>query len=287
MKQYLPHLSILAAGTCWGVLGLFSRHLLAAGLTPQDIVLVRNFGGLAAMTALFLLVDREVFRIKARHLPWFFGTGVVSVLLFTLMYFSAQQYCSLAIGAVLLYTAPTFVVLMSAALWKEPITKKKLAALALAFLGCAAVSGIFSGGLTATPRGLLLALGSGFFYATYSIFSRFALAHYKSLTVTYWTFVFAGVGALFITEPGAVAATVFSSGRLTLLALGMVVISTVLPYILYTRGLEKVESGKASILASVEPVVAALVGVIAFGEPMTAGAALGLGCILASVYILR
>ena len=77
------------------------------------------------------------------------------------MYFSAQQYCSLAIGAVLLYTAPTFVVLMSAALWKEPITKKKLAALALAFLGCAAVSGIFSGGLTAAAGGIAAAVFFG------------------------------------------------------------------------------------------------------------------------------
>lgn len=52
-------------------------------------------------------------------------------------------------------------------------------------------------------------------------------------------------------------------------------------------GLSRVESGKASILASVEPVAAALVGVLAFGEPMTAGVALGLLCILGCVYILR
>ena len=287
MKKYLPYLSILTAACCWGVLGLFSRHLLAADLTPRNIVLVRNFGGLFVMTVLFLIIDRSVFRIKLRHLPWFMGTGIVSVVVFTLMYFSCQQYCSLAVGAILLYTAPTFVVLMSAVLWKEPITKAKLLALVLAFLGCALVSGIFSGDLTVTAKGFWLGLGSGFFYATYSIFGRYALAHYQSLTVTYWTFVFAGLSALFITEPAQVAATVFSSGRLVLLALGMVVVSTVLPYIFYTRGLAQVESGKASILASLEPVVAALAGVIAFGEPMTAAVALGLVCILGSVYILR
>ena len=286
MKKYLPYLSILTAACCWGLLGLFSRRLLAAGMEPRHIVLVRNFGGLAAMTLLFLVIDRDVFRVKLRHLPYFAGTGVISVVLFTLMYFSCQQYCSLAVGAILLYTAPTFVVLMSALLWKEPITKQKLLALALAFLGCAFVSGIFSGGLTVTAKGFWLGLGSGFFYATYSIFGRYALAHYKSLTVTYYTFVFAGLSALFIAPPLQVASAVFS-GRLVLPALGMVVISTVLPYILYTRGLARVESGKASILASVEPVVASLVGVAAFGEPLTAGVVLGLACILISVYILR
>ena len=39
------------------------------------------------------------------------------------------------------------------------------------------------------------------------------------------------------------------------------VVSTVLPYLLYTAGLARIDSGKAAILASVEPVVAALVGV--------------------------
>ena len=64
-------------------------------------------------------------------------------------------------------------------------------------------------------------------------------------------------------------------------------IGTVLPFVMYTKGLAEIESGKAAILASVEPVAAALVGVIAFGEPMTVSVATGLLCILAAVYILR
>lgn len=60
------------------------------------------------------------------------------------------------------------------------------------------------------------------------------------------------------------------------------------PYLLYTKDLNDLgDSGKASILASIEPVVASLVGVVAFGEPMTLGVILGLVCILTSVYILR
>ena len=66
----------------------------------------------------------------------------------------------------------------------------------------------------------------------------------------------------------------------------LVVFSTVLPYLFYTSGLAKVESGKASIMASLEPVVASLVGVIAFGEPMTAMTAIGIFCVLGGVAIL-
>lgn len=287
MKKYFPHLCILVAGIAWGMIGLFNRHLLAGGFSPSTIVLTRNFGGFLLMTLLFALMDRSIFRIKLRHLPYFLGTGVVSVVLFTLLYFSCQEQCSLAVAAILLYTAPAFVMLMSALIFHESITRQKLLALAVAFLGCAAVSGVLQGGLTVTMGGLLMGLGSAFFYALYSIFARFALRHYHPLTVTYYTFVCAGSASLFVGDGAAVLSLLTNAPSMLLLVLGLVVVSTVLPFVLYTKGLSQVESGKASILASVEPVAAAIVGIIAFGEPLSLSVALGLGCILASVYILR
>ena len=137
MKQYKSYLCILLAAAAWGCIGLFSRRLLNNGFSPANIVTIRNFGGLLVLSLIFALFDRNVFRVKAKHLPIFFGTGIVSVLLFTLCYFNAQKLCSLAVSAILLYTAPAMVVVMSAVLWKEPITKKKLLALFLALLGCA------------------------------------------------------------------------------------------------------------------------------------------------------
>lgn len=287
MKKYLPHFCILTAGISWGMIGLFNRQLLAAGFTPADIVLTRNMGGFLTMTLLFFFLDRRIFRVRLRHLPWFLGTGVVSVVFFTLLYFSCQEQCSLAVAAILLYTAPAFVMLMSALLFRETITKKKLLALMLAFLGCACVSGVFSGGLSVTMSGLLLGIGSAFFYALYSIFARFALRHYPPLTVTYYTFLCAGTASLFVAPPETVLGLLCSAPNVPLIALGLVLVSTVLPWILYTRGLVHMESSKAAILASIEPVAAALAGVLAFSEPLNASVLLGLGCVLCSVFILR
>lgn len=286
MKRYLPHIQILLAGSLWGLIGLFNRNLTAGGISATSIVAVRNIGGLIVLGLVLFVLDRSVFRIKLRHLPYFFGTGILSILLFTICYFTAQQMCSLAVAAILLYTAPAFVVVLSAILFRDKLTKGKLAALILAFLGCTFVSGVLSGGLTVTAWGLLLGVASGFFYGLYSIFGRYALIHYQPLTVTFYTFVFAAAGAIFLIKPSELIIC-FTHRSMLLLTFGLVVISTVLPYIFYTRGLAKLDSGKASILASIEPVVAALVGVFAFGEPMSVMVIFGLVCILASVYILR
>ena len=286
-KNYLPHLFVLIAGAMWGCTGLFNRHLTSFGMSSQNIVLVRNLGACIFLILFFAVRDRSIFRIRLRHLPIFLGTGLVSLLFFTLCYFRCQQITDLSTAAILLYTAPTFVVILSAVLWREKITKRKLAALIIAFLGCCFASGILSGGLSVSRYGLLLGIGSGFFYSTYTIFSRYALVHYPPFTVTLYTFLISGLGSLALAKPSDFQ-IIADNPRAIPWMIGLIVFSTVLPYLFYTRGLAGLgDGGKASILANVEPVVASFVGIAAFGEPLTIGVVLGLACILVSVYILR
>ena len=95
----------------------------------------------------------------------------------------------------------------------------------------------------------------------------------------------AGIGSLFFLNPTELAAALPDS-RLWLGSAGLVLIATVLPYIFYTKGLEGVESGKASIIANVEPVVAALTGVVFFHETLSIWTLLGVCCVLGGVILL-
>lgn len=286
-QKHLAMAAIMGAATLWGSMGIFSRGIGALDISVTSVAIIRNFGAFLLMAIFFLLTDRSVFRIKLRHLPIFFGTGVGSVLMMTIFYFRSQQVSSLAVAAILLYTAPTFVVILSAILFKDKITKQKLAALIIAFLGCSFVTGIWSGGLEVTPLGIALGLASGLSYSLYTIIGRFGLQHYQPFTVTFYSLLFAGVGSLFFWDTQEML-RIAASPKGLLMSLGLMLFATVLPYLLYTKGLSGLgDSSKASILASVEPVVAAIVGIIAFGEPMTMGVVLGLACILTSVYILR
>lgn len=285
MKKYIYYLYVILGAACWGLIGLFTRTLGELGVGVFQRVTIRNLGALMVMTLVFALTKREVFRIKARHLPLFMGSGLFSVQGMTLCLFLCQQECSLAVSGILLYLAPSFVVLMGAVLWKAPITKKKVAALCLAFMGCVLVSGIMGGELTISVLGLVAGIASGFCYATYTVFAHYVMDHYDSLTMTYWTFVFAGLGSLLFWDTQVMTA-VFTSGGGIVNALGLIVIATVLPYLLYTKGLEGVESGKASIMANVEPVVGALVGVFVFGEVLSIWVILGVVCMLGGVMLL-
>ena len=110
--QHGAYAAILAAAALWGIIGLWNRTLMGAGLSPTGIVAVRNFGGMVLLTTIFAIKDRSVFQVKKAHVKYFFGTGIVSVLLFTICYFSCQKISSLAVASILLYTAPAFVIVL-------------------------------------------------------------------------------------------------------------------------------------------------------------------------------
>ena len=285
MKKYLSYLYVILGAACWGFMGLFNRLLASANATMGDRLVIRNTGALLLMTLVFLCVNRRVFSVQPRHLPIFLGSGALSIVGLSWAYFSCQMLCSLAVAGVLLYLAPSFVVLASAVLWKEKLTPRRGLSVLLALLGCALVSGIMVGDLTVSARGLLLGIASGLCYASYTIFAHYGLQHYESYTMIYWTFVVAGLVSLFWLDVSSLQ-TVLRQPKGVLGALGLVVIATVLPYFFYTRGLEGVESGLASVIANVEPVVAALVGIFIFRETPTVWTALGIALVLIAAVIL-
>ena len=279
--------AVLAAGTFWGTMGFFARSLYAAGFGPLEVAQTRITTGLILVGLYILLFNRSQFRIKLKDIWCFLGTGIVSLLLFSTCYFSALNYTSLAVAAILLYTAPFFVMLMSLVLFKEKMNGKKVMALLMAFTGCVLVSGV-GGDENISWNGILLGLGSGFFYALYSIFGRYAINRgYGAWTMTFYTFLFCSIGCAFLSDWQVIGGVMAADSANILWVLGLGFVTAFLPYVLYSTGLEHMESSKASILASVEPVVSALFGVFIFHETMSLWGVLGIAMVLGAIVVLN
>lgn len=211
----------------------------------------------------------------------FVGTGLVSIVFFSYCYFRNVEVSSAAVAGILMYTSPIFVTLLSAIFFKEKITKTKLLALVLAIIGCALVSGVAGGISDVSPLGILLGLGSGIGYALYSIFGRFALDKgYAPLMVTAMTFTFACVGVLPFIDIVGLITRLANEPKYILLALAMGLIGSCTPFALYTIGLRYMEASKAAILATLEPIVTALVGTFLYKEPIDAFIIIGIVMVL-------
>lgn len=282
MKKRFPGLFVFSAGCLWGCMGILVKTMNEGGFTSIEVAAFRSFFTAVCMLAFLFLFHREKLHIAIRDVWCFIGTGLLSITFFNICYFYCMTITALSTAAILLYTAPAFVMVMSFFLFKEHFTGKKIVAVVLAFLGCVCVSGGLAG-LQISIMGLLSGLGAGIGYALYSIFGRYAIKKgYDSLAITTYTFVFSAIGlAPMINWGHAMSCLEASASELPFL-FAICALVTIAPYILYTRGLEGLENGKASILASVEPVVASLVGFLLYREGMQPIQVLGMVLVLLS-----
>lgn len=137
---------------------------------------------------------------------------------------------------------------------------------------------------------LFLGLGSGIGYGLYSILGKIALRKYSSYTVTTYTFIFSAAGSWIISQPADMIgkfSAIPDSGFLIAFCFLTALITAVIPFLSYTLGLESVEASKAGIIATIEPMVATLIGVLVFSEKLTLMSGAGILLILAAVVILN
>ncbi|MBO5060403.1 MAG: EamA family transporter [Clostridia bacterium] len=285
LKKF-PSISILIAAGLWGLTGLFVRKLNTSGLDNMQLLFFRSSITAVTMSVYLLLTDKSQMKINPKDWWYFFGTGILSFALFGFCYFYTISHASMSVAAILLYTSPFFVMLMASVFFREKITAAKIIALIMAAAGCFMICGT-DHNVSLTPFVIFTGIASGFCYALYSIFGRVALKKYSSATVTAYTFIFAAIGSMFVVDFPQIYSVMTVNPQAIMLTVIFSFISAVFPYIFYTNGLKYVDAGKASIMATFEAVVAAISGIIAFGESITLIGIIGIVFVLSAVGVLN
>ncbi len=279
---------VLISGFLWGLTGIYVRYLNALGISSAGVVWLRVVSAFLVLFLFLFIKDRRLLRIRLRDLWCFVGTGICSIALFNYCYFTNITETSLSIACTMLYLSPVFALLYSVILFRERVTIRKVVACVLAVLGCAMVTGIFTDLGAITPRGLILGVLSGAAYGLYGIFSRFALNRgYHAMTITVYTFLFAVVGVTPIADFRGIwygFGQMDGSGGYYLL---LMLVTSVLPYLLYTKGLERISPSVAAVVVVIEPVCAMLVGAIFFEEPITALGFAGMCLVVSAIVLLN
>lgn len=258
---------ILAAAVCWGLFPSFSRVLYGFGVTVMDTVAVRAMVA-GAIYLIIGLIKGSFKGLRLRDLPFLCFYGAAAILSVFVFYSLAIKELSSAMAAMLLYTAPAFVIIFNRIIYKDKITAPKLVALIITFVGSFLVVRAYDfSSFSANIIGIVFGLLAGIGYSMLTVIGRTALKRYSPEVGTFVPTIFTAVVMMIAVPPftlhiegGAVA---------VLCALGLGIVGSVLPYMLYLGGLSKgVDGGNAIILANAEPVVATLCGVIFFKDIM-------------------
>ena len=283
MRAYAGFAFILLAAVLWGLIGPVARFSMQTGVDALELAFWR-----ASIGGCFFLLHAALTRgLSVR--------GPRDVLAFALFgsfslggFFASNQYSiqtgGAALAAVLLYTAPAWVAVFSRIFFGDRLTTAKSAAILLALAGVAVIS--FSTTPEAMPAsvspmaGVIFGLLAGLLYSTHYIFSKKYLSVYTAYTLYGYCTIF-GALALY---PFVSFADKGIADWGVLLFLGLV--STYGAYLAYCAGLRRLDPTKASVLATMEPVVATAAAWWLWGEMFTALGWAGAGLILCPVFIL-
>lgn len=277
---------ILFAGILWGIISIFLHGLELIGFSTFQCVALRLFFATLFLLIVILVKDKKLLKFRLRDLPLFIGMGL-GCLGSSVFYLWDISLCgSSAVPALLLDTSPIFVLILSSVFLNEKITPLKIAALVLTIVGVLLVTGVFSSGNSVSFVSILIGLLSGISYAVYSIINKKAIIKYDSLTITFYAFFTATI--VFVPFSGIFAnvTLIFNSSSI-LYILGLSLISTVIPFLLYSLGLKGLPASKVSILANTELLVASIVGILYFGEDFSLLKIVGFILVVCAIVLLN
>ena len=275
---------IFITGCLWGSIGLFIRLMSDAGASTALISFLRM--AFAFVILAIVTVARSgisAFRVSGRTLLFSAALGLVCHGVYNVFYSWAVNLTGMTVSAVLLNIAPVFTAVISALCFHEKITRHKCLALAVNVIGCvlAATGGQFDGALLSLT-GILCGVAAGLCYSLSAIFGRLAGEDSDSFVISTYSYLFAAAFLGIFLKPWAQPIHVTPA----ILGLGFLyaLIPTAIAYLLYYRGIQQIqESSKVPVLASIETVVAAVIGVLVLGEELRLVHYLGIAIVMASI----
>jgi drug/metabolite transporter (DMT)-like permease len=278
---------VLLAALLWASSAVVGKSLFAFGVTPAALVQARCTLGAVALGLYLALFGRRDLAIARRDLPALalLGAAMAGV---QSCYFRAVAAIPVAAAILLQYSSAFLVLCFSAAFLGERLTRAKIAALALAAVGCFLVAGGYDIGLAAMSRaGVAWGLGAAVLFATYTLLGARLMRRRGPLAVLFFALAFAAIPVNLVGPPLDFIAGLHSvdlGWRIVWVAL----LGTVAPFGLYFGGVRLLGASKASIAAMAEPVFSAGFAFAFLGEalewPQTAGA---VGVIAAVVVLER
>lgn len=267
-------LQIITAAVCWGTLGLVSTRLHQWYFSAAQVAAVRIVGALMVLLVLLPLFWPYLRQLPRRQLPFLAAQSMLGMLGMSWFYFAAVAHAGSAVAVALLYMAPVWSLILARLILHEGITPPQAALTVLAATGVALT---MAANHSVEPIGLLYGLLSGLCYALYGVLGKRAMQGNPPLLVLFTSIAISALLLLGTPLPYRAAAQLWQTPdvRVWLYAAALVLMGTLLPYLLFIKGLEKMTAAQASVFTIIEPLTAVLLAVWWLNEHLSAWQMLG------------
>ena len=274
---------MVVSATSFGTLGIFGKMAMSAGL-PIATVLAFRFGLASLVLWAGLSALGRLRRLHGRNLLYGLLLGGVFYAVQSGLYFVGLAYMTAGLVGIIIYVYPVLVVALSVVLLDEAVTIQVLLSLILAIGGVVLVMGADPEGASVT--GVAVVFIAAFVYAGYFVLSHTAVEDVDTQLLTAHVMPAAAVSFLLF---GLVSGTIMwprGGGEWSVL-LALALVSTVLPLLAFFAGMRHVGATRASVISSLEPATAVVLGALYLGEPVTLPTVVGGAMIFAGVLLIH
>lgn len=259
---YLGVLYVFLSAAGFGVMSIFAVFAYGAGVAVSTLLFLR-FLFASVLFFGWLAWRKESFRINRKQVLSLFCLGGIMYTLQSLSFFSAVQYIPTSMAALLLYTFPVFVAILSYFVDKEKLRKKTIIAMLISLVGLGMVLGLSFGGIQ--PLGVGLALLAALFYSVYIVTGNRVVKGLSPFVTSAYISLFASLSTFLVAQKDGGVDLSFGVQGWWALG-GIVIFSTVVAISTFFRGLQLIGSTKASVLSTLEPVVTFACSALLLGE---------------------
>lgn len=290
LHTYFNDFWAILAGLLWSTIGIWGKLAYRFGIHPLPLATLRAV--VAAAIFFIAVLARKRFRIgknKLKSVLLLSILGFVGVTVNYGTYLYAVRMLPVALAAILLYTYPLITGIISRIFLKEPLTSRKILALCIALCGILGILDALSLQLSVTKIwGIIFGIATALSVSIYNVLSKVVVEQHSPDIVMFFNFLFGSMMLAIFTSIIAPEAwlTVRLDWQLWLVILALAVLPTVGGYFAFLLAVKNIGAARASILATVEPIAAALLAYIIFGESLKPVQMCGAALILTGVILL-
>jgi drug/metabolite transporter (DMT)-like permease len=281
-RPRLGYLLAASAATMWAFNGSLARYLLDDGVSAERLSQLRSTVSFVLLVAVLAVVDPDKLRVPKRALPKLAFLGIVGLAGVHATYFIAIEHLQIGVALTIQYLGPILLLVWLAVVHRRKLAGSLWAASGLALLGCALVVRVYAPGDIDTT-GLLAALGAATTFAIYLVAAERAGQSLHPTTTLTYAFGFATIFWLIVQPPWSFPYDEFHSVRNISLGLGVAVVGTLVPFVFMVTALQHLPAPRAAVIATLEPVLAALIAWPVHGESLSAVQLVGGVLVVAAV----
>jgi drug/metabolite transporter (DMT)-like permease len=248
---------------------VLARFLLDDGVSAMHLSQMRATISALLLVGVLVAVGRARLRIAREDVPRMAWFGIAGLAMVNATYYAAIDRLAIGVALVIQYLAPLgLLVWLRVAHGRRPASSL-WGAVALSLVGCVLVVRAYDAG-DLDGVGVLFAFASMVAFAVYLVGGERAGHRYDPFTTAVWAFGFAALFWLVVRPPWTFPWGEFATTENLALGLAVVVIGTLVPFLLEVTALRHIPASRVGVVATLEPVLGALLAWPVHGEVLAA-----------------